>query len=465
VPRTALTSDLRRLLRGAVDERPATLAALATDFGGIVEATPRVVVRPADAADVAAVLRFAAGAGLRVVPRGAGHSQGGQSLADRGILLDLRGLDAVGEIEDGCCPVGAGATWRAVVSTTLASGMIPPVLLNHPGPTVGGTLSVGGLGRASFRHGAQSDQCAELEVVTPTGERVRCGESSEGAERELFDLVRGGGGRFGVITGARLRLRRAPRRVRIDLLLYSDFVSLLADLRAILAADAFDHLQATLLVEPRGAGGIASRPRFLLRAGTELDGDGRQSPAAIDLARAGSHLGCEVVEPAEHALGSELAAAPAAEASGTDRRWTHPWVETLLPEGAVADYLDFALRTLPPAWQRPNSLMFLTQERVRTPLLRRPAGELVIGCGFHPRRPYADRARAIVLAAALAGAAHRLGGLLYPSGLVRLDRRQRLEREGESFRRLEATRARLDPAGVLSDGDEGEPLAAAPDGD
>ena len=51
---------------------------------------------------------------------------------------------------------------------------MPPVLPDYIGQTVGGTLSVGGIGAMSFRAGAQIDHVVELLAVTGEGRIVRC---------------------------------------------------------------------------------------------------------------------------------------------------------------------------------------------------------------------------------------------------------------------------------------------------
>ena len=85
--------------------------------------------------------------------------------------------------------MGCGVVWRDLVAATLAKGMIPRVLTNNLGVQVSGTLSMAGLGVASFRYGAQADNVLELEVVTGVGEIVTC---SREQHRDLFDVVRCG---------------------------------------------------------------------------------------------------------------------------------------------------------------------------------------------------------------------------------------------------------------------------------
>ncbi|GAA2417592.1 hypothetical protein GCM10010191_30280 [Actinomadura vinacea] len=183
------------------------------DFGGTMRRTPREVVRPASAREVAAVLARAGGT-IPVVPRGCGHSTDGRSLTG-GISLDMRALAAIRPVRDapvhgGRVLVEAGATWREVLEATLPHGLTPPVLTDHLDMTVGGTLAAGGVGGTSHVHGLQTAAVLELEVATADGALLRCSPSRD---RELFDAVRGGAGRHGIITGAALRLVPAPRRV------------------------------------------------------------------------------------------------------------------------------------------------------------------------------------------------------------------------------------------------------------
>ena len=63
------------------DER--TLREASTDYGRIVRRTPRVVVRPRTADEVAQVAEQAGRAGQAVSVQRMAHTQGGQSLTDR----------------------------------------------------------------------------------------------------------------------------------------------------------------------------------------------------------------------------------------------------------------------------------------------------------------------------------------------------------------------------------------------
>jgi cytokinin dehydrogenase len=77
-----------------------------------------------------------------------------------------------------------------------------------------------------------------LEVLTTDGQIVTCGPGDE-----LFDLVRGGAGRHGIILRATIPLIPAPSRVRRHLLRYPDLPTFLADQRVLMASRRFDYLE------------------------------------------------------------------------------------------------------------------------------------------------------------------------------------------------------------------------------
>lgn len=76
--------------------------------------------------------------------------------------------------------------------------------------SVGGTICVGGVGFMSHIQGIQAGHVEEVDVVTGKGVLVR---ASPNVNTDLFDLVRGGLGQFGVITSLTIPLIKAPRRI------------------------------------------------------------------------------------------------------------------------------------------------------------------------------------------------------------------------------------------------------------
>ena len=121
---------------------------------------------------------------------------------------------------------GPGALWGDVAREALGHGLIPPVMPDAMMLTVGGTLSVGGIGETSFRFGAQVDHVVDLDVVTGAGQLITC---SDEKDLELFNMVLAGLGQCGIIVRARLRLVEAPKMVAMRTITYNDLDVFLAD--------------------------------------------------------------------------------------------------------------------------------------------------------------------------------------------------------------------------------------------
>lgn len=299
----------------------------ADDWGHLVQRRPRGVLRPSSVQEVVAAAKS-----LNLVPRGRGHSLGGEAQTDGGIVLDMGSLNAIHEIRSDRVVVDAGARWSAVLDSTLTHGLTPPVLTDYLELSVGGTLSVGGIGGASHRYGLQTDNVLSLEVVTPDGELRTCDPSRNAA---LFDNVRAGHGRYGTIVRATLRLVPAHERTRRQQLHYTDLATFLADQRRLVGDGRFHYLEGQAI--PDESGGW----RYVLDTATfhssaSLD----TTPLFDDL----DHVSAEVDELAHFDFLNRMAQQEEeARALGAWDR-PHPWINVFLPDEAtdavVADTLD-----------------------------------------------------------------------------------------------------------------------------
>jgi FAD/FMN-containing dehydrogenase len=167
--------------------------------------SPLAVVRPADAADVAAAVGFARDHGLELSVRGGGHDSRGMSTNDGGLVIDLRPLAGIA-VDGDLVTIGGGAVWGAV-----ADALLPHGLALSSGDTksvgVGGLSLGGGVGWFVRLWGLAIDSLVSAEVVLADGRIVTASASSE---PDLFWALRGGGGNFGVVTAFTYRAHPLP---------------------------------------------------------------------------------------------------------------------------------------------------------------------------------------------------------------------------------------------------------------
>ncbi|HET7101186.1 MAG TPA: FAD-binding protein, partial [Terriglobia bacterium] len=345
------TADLSREVSGQVLVDDASREAVSTDFGRIIVRKPAAVVRPGSSRDVANVVKFAVRNGLSVSTRGGGHSQTGQSLSDQ-IVLDMSSLKDVAEVAPGKGSVHcqAGLKWRDLVQHLAPQRFSPPVLTNNLDVTIGGTLSSGGLGVASWRHGTQADNCLELEVVTGEGEIVVC---SDQQNKDLFDAVRSGMGQFGAITTAKLKIRSHLPRFRSYYLLYDDMSVLMKDLEAVMADERFDFIESWCTPCPQGFKQVGdTRQAFAewfypLHATIEVDeNSGAPSDEKLAGLRFYKHVHTEEGNLVD--FYARLDALFAIWRRAGFWEYAHPWMECVLPWQTTPLYIGQVLGNLPP---------------------------------------------------------------------------------------------------------------------
>ncbi|KAK6912875.1 Cytokinin dehydrogenase 1, FAD/cytokinin binding domain [Dillenia turbinata] len=224
------------------------------DFGGLFSARPLAFIKPADTDDVAKVVRAALrSSNLTVAARGTGHSINGQTMAERGLVIDMRALEEGMEVirlgESVYVDVAGGALWGDVLKCCVSGyGLAPRSWTDYLNVTVGGTLSNAGVSGQTFRYGPQISNVKELEVVTGKGETCVC---SEVQNSELFFAALGGLGQFGIITRARILLQKAPDMVRWIRVVYAEFEEFCRDAEFLVTrpeGETFDFVEGFAFV-------------------------------------------------------------------------------------------------------------------------------------------------------------------------------------------------------------------------
>jgi FAD/FMN-containing dehydrogenase len=215
-------SDLIERLKGIVG--PGHVLTDAADFeGALVEprglftGAARALVRPADTAEVSAVVAACAAARAPIVPQGGNTGLvGGQIPLGPEIVLSLKRLNRVREVDAlaDSMIVEAGVTLaEAQAAAERADRLFPLSLASEGSCTIGGNLSTNAGGVAVLAYGNARELTTGVEVVLPDG-RIVHGLSKlrkDNTGYDLKDLFVGAEGTLGIITAAALKLFARPK--------------------------------------------------------------------------------------------------------------------------------------------------------------------------------------------------------------------------------------------------------------
>ncbi len=217
-------SALLDALRGAVGEvnvltpDQQDLIAYEQDWRQRARGRALAVVRPGSTAEVAAVVRACAEAGVSVVPQGGNTGLVVGSVPDesgRQVVISLRRMQSVRALDAAnlTLTVEAGCVLQAVQQAAEEAGLLFPLSLAAEGScTIGGNLATNAGGTQVVRYGNARDLCLGLEVVTPQGEvwNGLTGLRKDNTGYDLRDLFVGSEGTLGIITAATLKLYPQP---------------------------------------------------------------------------------------------------------------------------------------------------------------------------------------------------------------------------------------------------------------
>ena len=214
-----LISELAQIVGPAnVLRAPEDLSGYEQDWRKRWHGRALAVVRPGCTAEVAAVVKACAGAGISLVPQGGNTGLVGGGVPDdqaRQVVLSLRRMSAVRKIdaENLTMTVEAGCVLQAVQAAAEAQGLLFPLSLAAEGScTIGGNLATNAGGTQVLRFGNARDLCLGVEVVTPAGEiwDGLSGLRKDNTGYDLRGLFIGSEGTLGVITAATLKLFPLP---------------------------------------------------------------------------------------------------------------------------------------------------------------------------------------------------------------------------------------------------------------
>jgi len=192
-----------------------------------LHSVPDIVIRPKDAQEISEILKIANEENIAVIPRGAGACEAGGSkpIGDGGIVLDLKRLDNIINLDEEnlVVTVEAGISWSKLNEYLSHYGLYTGCM----GPGSGMIASIGGGmshhstgGGGAAKYGTCTNHLISLEVVLPTGEIIETGSQSSKYSKfpftrfsngpDLAGLFCGDNGIFGIKTKVSLRVFPRP---------------------------------------------------------------------------------------------------------------------------------------------------------------------------------------------------------------------------------------------------------------
>jgi len=172
-------------------------------WNGAFDRHPALIARCSGPADVMEAVKFAAANHLLLSVRGGGHSLSGQSVCEKGLMIDLSQMNSA-RVEPArrVATIEGGALLGALDREALAHGLATTAgTVSHTG--VGGLTLGGGFGRLGRRFGLTCDNVRAIDIVTADGKFLT---ASNRENKDLFWGLRGGGGNFGIATSFEFQL-------------------------------------------------------------------------------------------------------------------------------------------------------------------------------------------------------------------------------------------------------------------
>ncbi|MBE0598947.1 MAG: FAD-binding protein [Desulfuromonadales bacterium] len=187
---------------------------------------PDAVVFPADAEQIALVLKMANAEKIPVFPRGAGSGFSGGSLpVTGGIVLVTTRLDRILRIdtENLVAEVQPGVVTEQFQQAVEKLGLFyPPDPASLKFSTLGGNVAECAGGPRCVKYGVTKDYILGLQVVTPQGDIIKTGgETMKGVVGyDLTKLMCGSEGTLGIITRITIKLLPLPEAKKTMLVIF-----------------------------------------------------------------------------------------------------------------------------------------------------------------------------------------------------------------------------------------------------
>jgi glycolate oxidase len=241
LPRELINELTAAVGQGALICHESELLVYECDGYVIEKSIPDVVVFPSTTQQVVEVVRACNRHKIPFVPRGAGTSLAGGTLAVGGgvmicmtrmkKILEINARDRYAVVEPGVVNV-----WltRALAGTGLHFAPDPS---SQGACTIGGNVATNSGGPHTLKYGVTVNHVRAVELVMPDGEVVEIGGLAEDSPGyDLVGLVVGSEGTFGIVTKITVNLARDPEAGRTLLAVFDSVADATATVSGIVAA-------------------------------------------------------------------------------------------------------------------------------------------------------------------------------------------------------------------------------------
>jgi glycolate oxidase len=218
--RGEIIAALRRIVPGeGVIAEEEELRAYECDGLTAYRQLPMIVVLPETTQQVAEILKYCHGSGIKIVPRGAGTSLSGGALPlEDGITLGLGKFNRILDIDydNRCVTAQPGVTNLAITHAVEADGFYyAPDPSSQIACSIGGNVAENSGGVHCLKYGLTANNLLGIEMVLMDGEIVRLGgKYLDSGGYDLLGIVTGSEGLLGVITEVTVRMLRKPSTAR-----------------------------------------------------------------------------------------------------------------------------------------------------------------------------------------------------------------------------------------------------------
>ncbi|WP_417496875.1 FAD-binding oxidoreductase [Maricaulis sp.] len=196
------------------------LAPHIADWRGRYQGSTPILLKPANTAEVAAAVKICSDAGIAITPQGGNTSLCGASTPQGEVLITLKRMNAVREIDpdNDSMTVEAGCILESLQSSAAEADRLFPLSLGSQGSAmIGGLISTNAGGVHVLRYGMTRELVLGLEAVLPDGTiwSGLTGLRKDNTGYDLKQLLIGAEGTLGIITAATLKLFPRPAKMEL----------------------------------------------------------------------------------------------------------------------------------------------------------------------------------------------------------------------------------------------------------